>query len=170
MRPIVTTTSNNALLRKKARDVPVADITSPHIQEIIHDMSEALRATVDGIGIAAPQIGESLRIFIASEEAVALDPTSKTKAEWLHWVFINPEITNIATSTEEDSEGCLSVPGTFGITKRAERATIRAYNERGQLVERQATGLLARLFQHEVDHLNGRLFIDHATDLVEHAS
>jgi len=169
MRAIVTTTSDNALLRKKAEAVPVAEISSPRIQQIIKDMSEALRATVDGIGIAAPQIGESLRIFIASEEAVALDPTTKTKAEWLHWVFINPEITSIALTTEEDSEGCLSVPGTFGITKRAEKATIRAFNEHGQAVERSATGLLARLFQHEVDHLNGKLFIDHATDLIQNS-
>lgn len=168
MRPIVTITSNNTLLRTPSAEVPISDITTPRIQQIITDMSTALRATKDGIGIAAPQIGENLRIFVASEEAVALNPSAKTKAEWLHWIFINPEVVTISHALDEDTEGCLSVPNVFGLTKRADRVNIRAYNEHGQRVERSATGLLARLFQHEIDHLNGTLFIDHATDLVEH--
>lgn len=170
MSRITTIPKDNAVLRAKAAEVPAQEIASERIQNIIRDMSETLRGTKDGIGIAAPQIGERLRIFVASEEAVALDPASKTKAEWLHWTFINPKIETASRDLDEDTEGCLSVPNVFGITKRSEHVTITAYNELGQKIKRSATGLLARLFQHEVDHLNGRLFIDHATDLVEHVA
>lgn len=167
---ITTLPKDNAVLRKPALAVAESDISSAHIQNIIKDMSDTLRGTNDGIGIAAPQIGESLRIFVASEEAVAPDPAAKSKAEWQHWIFINPEITSIAKAHEDDTEGCLSVPNIYGITSRAKEITITAFDEHGKKVTRNATGLFARLFQHEIDHLNGRLFVDHATDLVEHTA
>lgn len=133
-------------------------------------MSEALRATKDGVGIAAPQIGESLRIFIASEEALFEDedrPEGKTKNDWKHFIYINPVITNFSRQKQQGPEGCLSVPGIYGDVKRSMKVRVRAYDEHGNVFERGASGLFARLMQHEVDHLNGTLFIDHATHTTE---
>lgn len=133
-------------------------------------MSEALRATKDGVGIAAPQIGESLRIFIASEEALFEDedrPEGKTKNDWKHFIYINPVITNFSRQKQQGPEGCLSVPGIYGEVKRSMKVRVRAYDEHGKVFERGASGLFARLMQHEVDHLNGTLFIDHATHTTE---
>lgn len=174
MNKIVTNDNSNAVLRALAEKVPVADILSPEIQGIIQDMSTALRDTDDGIGIAAPQIGVSKQIFIASEEALFDAPEKmtpeaekKTKKDWKHYVFINPKIVTISKSTVHDAEGCLSVPGTYGLVTRAEKIKIRGLNEHGEKVERGASGLFARLFQHEMDHLRGVLFIDKAEDLHE---
>jgi len=160
------------MLRETATEVPVGDILGSEIQKIIKDMSDALRSTEDGIGIAAPQIGVSKRIFVASEEAlfdasekITPDIEKKTKKDWKHFIFINPEIVTVSKSTTHDAEGCLSVPGTYGLVTRSEKIKIRGYNELGKKVERGASGLFARLFQHEIDHLNGILFIDKAADL-----
>jgi peptide deformylase len=163
---IVTTTTHADVLRGTAKEVSLSDIPSDHIQDVIARMSEALRATKDGVGIAAPQIGEPLRIFIASEEALFDDddrPEEKTKKDWKHYIFINPSIINTSKSIQHGPEGCLSVPGVYGEVPRAEKVRVRAYNEKGKVFERGASGLFARLMQHEVDHLNGTLFIDHAT-------
>lgn len=148
----------------------MSDISSRHIQDVIRRMSEALRATKDGVGIAAPQIGESLRIFIASEEALFEDedrPEGKTKNDWKHFIYINPVITNFSRQKQQGPEGCLSVPGIYGEVKRSMKVRVRAYDEHGKVFERGASGLFARLMQHEVDHLNGTLFIDHATHTTE---
>lgn len=164
--PIVTTTTHNTLLRATASEVPIGDITSERVRDVIRRMSEALRATRDGVGIAAPQIGESLRIFIASEEALFEDedrPEDKTKKDWKHFIYINPVITNTSKKKQNGPEGCLSVPGVYGEVERAMKVTVRAYDEHGRIFERGATGLFARLMQHECDHLNGTLFIDLAS-------
>ncbi len=161
-------TVDNDVLRKKAELIPVEEITSPEIQKIIKDMSDALRNTKDGIGIAAPQIGISKQIFIASEEALQENPEEqKTKEEWEHYVFINPEIIKISKTKTGGSEGCLSVPQKYGQVERADKVKIKAYNEKGEQIERGASGLFARLFQHEVDHLSGVLFIDKADKVIE---
>lgn len=160
-------TEGNPVLRNVAATVPVGEIQSERIQKIIADMSAALYKTEDGIGIAAPQIGESVRIFIASEEALEHDSAGaeKSKTDWRHFAFINPEIVNQSKKQLEDPEGCLSIPGVYGTVQRSEKVKIRAYNEKGEKVERGASGLFAILLQHEVDHLNGILFIDKAENL-----
>lgn len=168
---------SKALLHKPAKEVPLKDITSSPIQRIIHDMSDTLRDSHDGIGIAAPQIGVSLRIFVASEEALAIDSgkhlvsamsaereeeKSRSKEEWRHLIFINPKLLKASRKKLEDSEGCLSVPHVFGTVSRAEKVKIAAYDERGKKFDRGATGLFARLLQHEMDHLDGHLFLEKA--------
>ncbi|MEK7660184.1 MAG: peptide deformylase [Patescibacteria group bacterium] len=169
---IITTKTHTTILRAIAKEIAISEIPTEHIQNVIRQMSEALRATKDGVGIAAPQIGKSLRIFIASEEALFDDedrPEDRTKKDWKHFIYINPVITNSSKKVQKGPEGCLSVPGIYGEVKRSMKVRVRAYDEHGHVFERGASGLFARLMQHEVDHLNGTLFIDHATHITERA-
>src|SRR3989344_5656230 len=128
------------ILRRTAKAVLVKDIKSKKIRNILDKMKKALHREEDGVAIAAPQIGESLRIFLVSGKALALISKKKDGVE----------------------EGCLSVRLLYGQVKRSEKITIRAYNEDGKRIERGASGLLAQIFQHEIDHLDGILFIDKA--------
>lgn len=172
--PITTVPSH--VLRKKSEQVLADEFGTKSLKDIIHNMSEILRSTSDGIGIAAPQIGISKRIFIASEEALEIDKNDddeedentklKKKRIWKHFVFINPEIIKISSKITRASEGCLSVPRKYGIVPRAEKIRVRAQDEYGKPFERGAAKLFARLLQHEIDHLNGKLFIDTAEKLV----
>lgn len=161
----------NPILRLHANDVALSDIPSKKISTIIKKMSETLRATDDGIGIAAPQLGVPLRIFIASEEALAVDrghtDDKDKKTPWEHYIFINPEIIKTSGKKIKSQEGCLSVPKKFGIVARHEKIRVRAYNEQGKKFERGASKLFARLLQHEIDHLNGILYIDRAEKIVD---
>ncbi len=130
-------------LRKVCR--PVDEIT-PRIQRLIDDMIETMH-TADGVGLAAPQVGVLRRIAVI-----------ETPDEGL-FVLINPKI--IAYSGEQESEeGCLSVPGRWGVTKRPMHVTVRALNRRGETVDITGSGLLAKAFCHEIDHLDGKLYID----------
>jgi len=157
---------DNQILRETAKHVPVHEITSPKIQGIIRDMQVALSQQKDGVAIAAPQIGQSLCIFVISGKILAhADPSYKGDGSDL--VFINPEITKLSRTKKLVEEGCLSVRWLYGKTKRSEKASIRAYNEKGEKIERGASGLMAQIFQHETDHLNGVLFIDHAKEVWE---
>lgn len=140
-------------------------------------MKETLKSTPDGVGLAAPQIGVSLRIFIASEEAEEIDRTRRKRRdedkkpyeerEWKYYVYINPMIKNIARKKIEDSEGCLSVRGKYGIVKRHEKITVEAYDEFGKKFTRGASKFFARVLQHELDHLEGTLFIDKADKIMD---
>lgn len=118
-------------------------------------MKTALAGQDDGVAIAAPQIGHSLRIFVVAQRA------SKQLTE--DTVFINPEIIRIGKKKEELSEGCLSVRWKYGLVKRSTSATVKALNKDGNEFVMPGRGLLAQIFQHEIDHLNGILFIDKAT-------
>ncbi len=144
-----------------AAAVPVSDITSPQIQKILKDMRAALVSyNVDGftgVAIAAPQIGIPLRMFLVHDTSTEVDAPRLPDL-----VAINPEIIKTSKKRKLVGEGCLSVPEYYGAVSRAEQATIRAYDEKGELYERGASGLLAQIFQHEVDHLDGTLFIDRA--------
>jgi len=128
---------------------PVADIT-PEIQQLIDDMIQTMYAA-PGIGLAAPQVGVSLRIFVADLS------TGRNPDELL--TFVNPEFVEI-DGTQLEDEGCLSAPGFNATVARPARAVLKGLNREG--VERvvDATGLLARCFQHEMDHLAGTVFID----------
>ncbi len=136
------------VLRKVCR--PVTEIT-PRIQQLIDDMMETLE-DANGAGLAAPQVGILRRIVIVDigDEYVEL---------------INPEI--IATEGEQQEvEGCLSVPDVWGITDRPMTVTVRAMNRDGETIELTGEGLVARCFCHELDHLDGHLFIDKATHIL----
>jgi len=162
----------NKTLRQIAKEVPVSEITKPKIQKILKDMSEALDSQNDGVAIAAPQIDVSLRIFIVSGKIFDkefMDGTSNTRSIKTHsnLFFINPVITKISKDKKVMNEGCLSVRPIYGKVRRATRATVEAYNEKGKKFKMNGSGLLAHIFQHETDHLEGILFIDKAKDIRE---
>lgn len=181
---------DEAVLRKIAVEVPVHDIESPKMKKVLKEMSEALKSQDDGVAIAAPQIGYSLRIFVVSGKIFAKDFAKerqerfKSKEEELlnqnnpiqelgeiedtkDVVFINPKISRLSRDKEWVPEGCLSVRPLYGKTFRSKKATVTAYDENGKKFTRGGSGLLAQIFQHETDHLNGILFIDHAKDVKE---
>ena len=154
------------ILREVAKSVQLTEIGSAKIKKIIEEMSLTMASQRDGVAIAAPQIGENLRIFIVSGK-ILKHADSSYKGDDRDLVFINPEIIKLSKEKKEVEEGCLSVRWLYGKVKRSVRATIRAYNEKGQKIERGASGVLAQIFQHETDHLNGVLFTDKAKEVWE---
>jgi len=178
----------NKILREISKPVDVKSIRSPKIQKILTDMKESMNSQDDSVAIAAPQIGVSLRIFIVSKKVFDMpsketsidnktenvknnktfqDSTSEIENSEYDLVFINPEIIKLSKKKEEMDEGCLSVRWFYGRVKRSTNITVRAYNEKGVEFTRGAGGLLAQIFQHEIDHLNGVLFTDKANDIEE---
>lgn len=171
------------VLRQKAHTIPIADITSKKIQNLIANMKRTLASTPDGVGLAAPQVGEDVCLFIVSDEAEEIDrvhaqgrdhhekrtPNDEKPypvREWRYYVFINPHVIKSSKHKLDGHEGCLSVPGVFGNIKRCEKITMYAYDEHGKKFTRGASRFFARVMQHELDHLEGKLFIDAATNLV----
>jgi len=157
---------DHPVLRQIAEPVPVDEITSTRIQGIIRDMITAMASQRDGVAIAAPQIGIPLQIFAISGELLS-KADKNYKGGTGNLVFINPTITKLSKEKRDMEEGCLSVRWLYGKIRRSVRASIKGYNERGESIERGASGLLAQIFQHEVDHLNGVLFTDNAKELWE---
>lgn len=137
------------ILRKKAE--PVKNPKSPEIKELVADMI-ATTIKINGVGLAAPQVGASYRIFTTNVENKIL-------------VFINPEVKDSSAVLIPFEEGCLSVQKVWGQVVRPKKLTIKALNENGKPFKIRAKGLLARVIQHEMDHLNGVLFIDKAEKL-----
>lgn len=136
------------ILRKRCR--PVEEIT-PKVLRLLDDMAETMRAA-QGVGLAAPQVGILRRIVvIETEEGNLIE-------------LINPKIVAYA-GEQEGSEGCLSVPNKWGTVKRPMHVTVRALNRKGEEFEITGSELLARAFCHEIDHLDGKLYIDIATDI-----
>jgi len=182
---------NEKVLRQKAQEVNVSDIKKPKIKKILKEMSESLKTQDDGVAIAAPQIGYSLRIFVVSGKIFSKEFLNgrKERMEKKHGegvyipdapeeeggvpikdaVFINPKISKLSRDKEWVPEGCLSVRPLYGKTFRSKKAMITAYDENGTKFTRGGSGLLAQIFQHETDHLNGILFIDHAKEITEEA-
>lgn len=159
---------NAPILREVAKSVPIKDIGSKKIREVINRMKKALHAEEDGVAIAAPQIGEGLRIFIVSGKALALANRLKkvsTNKELEDIIFINPEIVRASKKKKKMEEGCLSIRWLYGQVERSEKITLMTYDETGKRHERGASGLLAQIFQHEIDHLNGILFTDKAENI-----
>ena len=182
MKKIVQT--EEKVLREIAEEIKIPDIQSSKIKKILKEMSEALASQDDGVAIAAPQIGYSMRIFVVSgkifEEDFAKEREERLNSEKKisitktlpnknikNLVFINPIISKLSREKMWVPEGCLSVRWLYGKTYRSKKATIEAYDENGKNFKMGGSGLLAQIFQHETDHLNGILFIDHAKDIKE---
>lgn len=162
------------VLRQVAKEVKTSEIKSPKIKKILKEMSASLKSQHDGVAIAAPQIGYSLRIFVVAGKIFEKDfirreksTEEPKKAKMKDMVFINPKISRLSREKEWVPEGCLSVRPIYGKAYRSKKATVSAYDEEGKKFQRGGSGLLAQIFQHETDHLNGILFIDHAKDLHE---
>jgi len=126
------------------------DALTPEIGQLVDDMIETMYAA-PGVGLAAPQIGVPLRIFVA-DISVGRDPDGLM-------VFINPEFVE-RDGMQLEEEGCLSVPGFNATVVRPQRVVIKGLDRNGQEHQQEGTGLLARAFQHEMDHLDGLLFVD----------
>ena len=160
IRPIITPV--NPVLRQKAR--AVRDPLDPGVQQLITDMIETMRVA-PGVGLAAPQVAASVRVITIewAEPITAETPPDKVPEAKLY-VLINPEIVRPSEEMVEGVEGCLSVPGYAGRVMRHEAVQVKALNRRGSPVKVKASGWLARIFQHEIDHLDGVLFIDRAEE------
>lgn len=156
------------VLRGRAAEVPIEEIPTAKIQKIIKDMKVALASQDDGVAIAAPQIGVPLRIFVMSGKVFdLLRPDEDPDVVHEDVVFINPEILKISKERQKMEEGCLSVRWLYGRVSRAKKATVKAYDEKGQAFTRGGSNLVAQIFQHEMDHLDGILFVDKADDVEE---
>ena len=172
--------NGDPVLRKIAKEVALSDITSPKIAKVLENMKLALHSQDDGVAIAAPQIGESVRIFVVSGRIFDEDfirgktpekeNSLKVKKAHPDLVFINPVFKKMSKDRKLMAEGCLSVRPLYGKVRRATRATMEAYNENGKKFTKSGGGLLAHIFQHETDHLDGVLFIDKARDIHESTS
>ena len=150
------------VLRARARPIDPVTIGSPRIQQLIDDMFETMHE-YQGVGLAAPQVHESLRLFVAGFSPEDKDDHSASSVPSM--AIINPEITPIGLETVEDWEGCLSIPDVRGRVPRARQISLRAYDRKGQRIELKAGGFTARVIQHETDHLDGVLFFDRMTSL-----
>jgi peptide deformylase len=165
----------NPVLRKIAKEVPVADIRKPKIQKLLKAMSTALHSQNDGVAIAAPQIAQSLRVFIVAGKIFdkdffkgeKVDENDPSKKHHPDLVFINPVLKKISKEKKLLEEGCLSVRPIWGKVNRSTKAIVEAYDEHGKKFIRGGSGLLAHIFQHEIDHLEGILFIDKAENIRE---
>ena len=136
--------SDDSVLRQKAKRVPTVDGS---IQRLIDDMIETMRQT-NGVGLAAPQVGVSLRVVVLQmpgEEPITI---------------VNPQMVK-RSGEREVTEGCLSVPGYYGEIKRSVSVTVKGWDRQGKAIRIKATGLLAQALEHELDHLNGILYIDY---------
>lgn len=141
------------VLRKKARKV--TDFGS-ELQDLIDNMVETMRQA-PGVGLAAPQVNIQSRVIV-----VEFGDEEDEDAPKKLYAVVNPEIIRSSTETEKGIEGCLSIPDFIGEVERASAVTIKGQNRRGQPVRIKADGWLARIFQHEIDHLDGVLFTDRA--------
>jgi peptide deformylase len=141
------------VLRKVANDLAKKDFTSAEYKKLFEDMSATMLER-DGVGLAAPQIGKSVRLIVINRKGNPL-------------VMVNPQITKKSLMKEWGEEGCLSVPFVFGKVQRHKKITCDFIDSDGNKQTIDASGLMARVIQHEVDHLDGILFIDKAKNIKE---
>ncbi len=141
----------NPVLKKPASDIEKGSID---IQKLADDMFETMHSA-SGVGLAAPQIGKSIRLFIVDGSPMEEEDMVDFKK-----IFVNPEIIEEYGDDWVFEEGCLSIPDYTTIVKRAAKVTVRGLDRKGEPVELERDGLLARAFQHEIDHLDGVLFVD----------
>jgi peptide deformylase len=166
-------TVGHPVLAQKAAEVPLEKITSKEIKVIIARMKKALAGEPLGVAIAAPQIGESLRIFVVSGKVFAPRDETEAPTKLIDRTYINPEILKTSRKKKKMHEGCLSVRGStpdrlvWGTVERAEKMLIRAYDEKGVRAEHGVSGFVAQIFQHEIDHLEGILYTSKAVSVYE---
>jgi peptide deformylase len=151
------------VLRKKMKPLPQAEIGSASIQNLIDNMTQTM-LEYNGVGLAAPQVHEDLRLFVAlvvtDRDEEEDDDQAGEPEQPKVLAVINPEITPLNRAVEEDWEGCLSIPDIRGLVPRARVIRLRGYDRNGERLELEASGFMARVIQHETDHLDGILFLD----------
>ncbi len=142
------TTLPNAILHKVSKDLPIDRLSE--YKELGDDMIQTMLEN-DGIGLAAVQIGQNLNLFTINKDVTYTDE---------HLVLCNPTITFLSRGTNVMEEGCLSCPGIYGNVRRPEKIRVTAYALDGEKIQFKAKGMLAKVFQHEIDHLHGTLIVD----------
>ena len=157
---------DNKILRAKSVEIDPKSIGGTKIKKLLAEMITILDACPDGAALAAPQIGVNWRIFVVSKK-IFTDQNDQPDPKAKDIIFINPRLVKISKKKKKLEEGCLSVRGVFGEIDRAEKATVEAYYEFGQKFSYTGAGLMAQIFQHELDHLDGVLFIDKAKNLAQ---
>lgn len=146
-------THPNKILRKVSKEVDIKKLKTKEFSDLIDDMTETM-IKKDGIGLAAPQIGKNIRIIIVMTDNKIIS-------------MINPKITKKSWSKEENEEGCLSVPRTYGKVKRHKKINCTYIDQNGKNKKLKLERMNARVIQHEIDHLDGILFIDKAKNIVK---
>lgn len=149
--PIVTVPAPS--LRHRSKEIERDFLSTAEFKELVENIIPTMYHD-DGIGIAAPQVGQNIRLCIIGRQAV---PDKKNDL-----ILINPVFDKTSRKKESDLEGCLSVPKTYGKVTRYKDIQVKAWNEKGEEIKFEAHGYFARVIQHEVDHLDGILFIDKA--------
>ena len=139
------------VLREPAQPVP--EVTD-ELRRLVEDMYETMYGA-EGVGLAAPQIGLGIRVIV-------VDPQDEQTARF---ALFNPDVVALSSETEKSEEGCLSIPGIRDLVERPATCVVEAVDIEGKPVRIEAAGLLARILQHEVDHLNGVLFLDHLSPI-----
>jgi peptide deformylase len=157
IRQIVTVQDDNPVLRQVARPVRRVDRA---VRQLMDDMVETMR-DAPGVGLAAPQVGLDLRVIVVETPIYPGEPDSPYRL----WTVVDPEIIWASPELREDQEACLSIPGLYGDVPRHVEVGIRALDASGRLIELTARDFEARVFQHEIDHLDGLLFTDRVTGL-----
>ena len=147
---------NEKFLRQKTVKFDFSEYSKKDVQALVKSMREIMKKA-NGVGLSANQIGMPLRVFVAQV------PDAQGKPKF--YAVFNPEITKISKEMEIIEEGCLSVPETWGPVERHYRLTLEGQDMHGRKIKIKAWDLLARVFQHELDHLNGLLFVDKAKEL-----
>ena len=145
------------VLRERGRPLDTSELRNPRVQKLIDDMIDTMRE-YNGVGLAAPQVHESVRLFVA---LLADDPDEGTSAV----VIVNPEIVSNTSARQEGWEGCLSIPDIRGLVPRFTDITVKALDRDGRPIELRLRDFPARVVQHETDHLDGVLFFDRMTSM-----
>lgn len=157
-------------LRDRSRELTTAEILLPEMQQFFIDMVPHMYEH-DGIGLAAPQVGRNIRMCIIGKEAIGRakrpEKSEHGRTDKTDLVLINPVFQKLSKKMSEDSEGCLSVPGFYGQVRRYKEIYVTALDYNGKPIEFAAHDFFARVIQHEIDHLEGNLFIDRAFDLYQ---
>ena len=163
--PIVTH-PNNTSLHERCREVAPAELGTPDIKELIRNMIHTMYQD-DGVGIAAPQVGKNIRLAVIAKHALKQTEGTMPFPVKKDLVVVNPVYTPLNADKTEEEEGCLSVPGIWGATPRHTKILARFMTPEGEQYKCIVTDFLARVLQHETDHLNGVLFIDRARETHE---
>ncbi len=151
-------TIGSSILRQ--RSTPIDYITDPQLDDLINDLIATADAA-NGVGIAAPQVAASVRLFIVASRPSPRYPFAPTMEPT---AMINPQIIDRSTELVRGWEGCLSVPDVRGLVARHETIEVKYLTKDGELIQQELTGFIARIFQHELDHLDGILFPDRVSN------
>ncbi|MBI2411079.1 MAG: peptide deformylase [Candidatus Kerfeldbacteria bacterium] len=144
-------------VRQESTPISVEELRQPAMQQFANDLIEAM-IRFQGIGIASCQVGRTIRMVVITKEYTE---------EKEHLVLVNPRLVSVAEKTSVLEEGCLSVPGVFGPVERPSKVRVKALSRNGEPLDIKAKGMLARILQHEIDHINGILFVDKASTIRE---